>query len=287
MLEADEDMTVWAAGWYPDPLGRTALRWWDGEEWSGYAGDGSAVAWDPVSAEPSVVPQVGLPGLGAALVGAAVGLVLAFGIGVALSAADDPGGRAAELGLSSLGLWTGLIGACVVVSLRRGTRSFARDLGFRFRWIDVGFGLAGSIVGRLVAGAMLAPVRLFPTRSLHEVDRSVLEDGIHGAGGWTVLVLVTCVGAPLVEELFFRGLVQTRLVTRFGPAIGIVVASLVFGAAHLIAWDGPLTLAYGWSIAGAGLVFGLARHYSGRLGTSIAIHAVFNIQAMLALALLS
>lgn len=27
-------MSVGARGWYPDPMGRYALRWWDGREWS-------------------------------------------------------------------------------------------------------------------------------------------------------------------------------------------------------------------------------------------------------------
>ena len=115
----------------------------------------------------------------------------------------------------------------------------------------------------------------------------MLHDGTHGAAAWVVLVIVTCVGAPLVEELFFRGLLQTRLITRFGPVVGIGVTSLLFGGAHLVAWRGPITLAYGWSVAGAGLVLGTIRFCSGRLGTSVVAHAMFNIQAMLALAFLA
>ena len=115
----------------------------------------------------------------------------------------------------------------------------------------------------------------------------MLQDATDSSWGWVVLILLTCVGAPLVEELFFRGLLQTRLVGRFGPVAGIVGASLVFGAAHLIAWDGLMTLAYGWSIAGGGLVLGMMRHYSGRLGPPIVAHAFFNAVAMIALATLT
>lgn len=286
MTGADDDAGSWAAAWYPDPFGHAVVRWWDGDGWSGYVGDGTAVGWDPAPLDEPVLDEVGLPGLATALVGALMGIALAFAVGAVLDAADHPGGRAAEIGLSSLGLWAGLVGACIAVSTRRGTGSIFRDFGFRFRWIDLGLGLATALAARLAAVMVLAPVPLFPTRSLNEVDESIFEDGVHGATAWTVLVLVTCVGAPLVEELFFRGLLQTRLVTRFGPTIGIGLASLVFGSAHLIAWDGPYTLAYGWAIAGAGLVFGLARHLSGRLGTAIAAHAAFNAQAMLVLALI-
>lgn len=283
----DEDVGAWPAGWYADPLGRAPMRWWDGNVWSGYTGDGTAVAWDPSPLEVPPAPEPGLPGLGLALVGAVVGFALASAIAAALAAMDDPGSRAAELALSSLGLWSALVGTCVLVSRRRGTGSLVRDFAFRFRPIDVGLGFAGALAGRLVAVTMLAPIPIFPTRSLREVDESVLQEGIHGATAWAVLVLITCVGAPLVEELFFRGLLQPRLVTRFGPTIGIGAASLVFGAAHLVAWEGPVTLAYGWSIAGAGLVLGLVRHHSGRLGPAIAAHAIFNAQAMLVIWLLS
>jgi membrane protease YdiL (CAAX protease family) len=274
------------AGWYTDPFGRSPFRYWDGDRWTEYAGDGTAVAWDATPVEEARELQAGLPGVGVAVLGTAVGFGLAFGISALLAAADKPGGRPALLGLSELGLWAGLVGACVFVSRRRGSGSLVGDFGFRFRWIDLGFGLAGSLVGRLVAGAVLVPIP-FPSRSLTDVDRSVLHDGTHGTTAWVVLVIVTCVGAPLVEELFFRGLLQTRLITRFGPVVGIVATSLLFGAAHLVAWNGPITLAYGWSIAGAGLVLGTIRHYSGRLGTSIVAHSMFNIQAMLALAFLT
>lgn len=285
MGSPDGDATRPPPGWYPDPFERTPSRWWDGERWSGYAGSEHAVEWDPTPLEEPPTEPDGLRGVGVGLVGAVLGFGVSYLIVVALEAADDPGGRAAALGLSELALWSGLIGACIVVSTRRGSGSLVRDFDFRFRRIDLGLGLAGALAGRLVSAMVLAPIP-FPSQSLRDVDRTVLDDHTRGALAWLVLVLVTCVGAPLVEELFFRGLVQTRLVTVLGPAVGIVVASLLFGAAHLVAWNGPLTLAYAWAVAGAGLVFGVLRHSSGRLGPSIAAHAIFNAQAMVLLALL-
>jgi membrane protease YdiL (CAAX protease family) len=97
---------------------------------------------------------------------------------------------------------------------------------------------------------------------------------------------VVCVGAPIIEELFFRGLIQTRLVGRFGTVAGIGITSVLFGAAHLIGWAGPISLVYALSIAGAGVALGTMRHLTGRLGTSMMAHSFFNAQALLALALL-
>lgn len=282
--EADEDPAVRRAGWYPDPFARARSRWWDGERWSEYAGDGQMVEWDAAPVDEVEVRSPGLPAVGVALLGAAVGFGLAFAIRAVLTVANEPGGRPALLGLSALGLWMGLVGVCLYVSRRRGTGSIVRDYEFRFRWSDLGLGLAGALVGRIVAAAVLIPIP-FPSRRLSDVDRSVLDDGTQGTWAWVVLIVVTCVGAPLVEELFFRGLLQSRLVGRFGPVPGIVGTSLLFGAAHLVAWNGLMTLAYGWAVAGGGLVLGTIRHYSGRLGTSIVAHGLFNSVAMIALAL--
>ena len=45
--------------------------------------------------------------------------------------------------------------------------------------------------------------------------------------------LLACVGAPIVEELFFRGLVQTVLIRNLGTTPAIVVQAMLFGARAL------------------------------------------------------
>jgi membrane protease YdiL (CAAX protease family) len=244
------------------------------------------VQWDPSPIETTTAPAPGLPGVMTAFVGYGVAVGLAIAVVGVLVALDRPGGRTAALVLSEIGLWGGLVGACVVVSRRRGTGSVIRDFDYRFRWIDLGFGLAGAVAGRLVSAAFVAPLPV-ASRRLRDVDKSVLGDATHGAWAWVALIVITCVGAPLVEELFFRGLLQTRLVGRFGVVPGIAGASLLFGAAHLINWQGPSTFAYAWAVAGGGLVLGTMRHLTGRLGPGVIAHAIFNALAVLAVALLS
>ena len=78
-----------------------------------------------------------------------------------------------------------------------------------------------------------------------------------------------------------------RLETRLGAASGIALTSLLFGAAHLIAWQGPWTLVYAWAVAASGLVLSLLRHVSGRLGAPMAAHAFFNAQVMAIVVLLT
>jgi len=269
-----------AKGWHADPFGRHRFRHFDGDSWTGYVSDGSTTSWDSTPLAPTVDRPTGMPGIGTAIVGFAIGVGASFVISRSLHES-----RAVEMLLSSLGLWAGLVGAVVVVSARRGTGSLVRDIGLRFRWADIGLGFAGAIAGRMLSGFSVAPIPL-PHRHLGQSDRDLLRGSTPSAWGWVVLVIVVCVGAPLIEEIFFRGLLQSRLVQRLGPVVGIPVASVMFGAAHLIAWNGPLSLAYAWAVAAGGLVLGVVYWSSGRLGTSIATHAFFNAQAVLAVALL-
>jgi membrane protease YdiL (CAAX protease family) len=271
------------AGWYTDPYARFPKRWWDGAAWSSYVAD-TAVGWDDF--DPNVEPRVAAPkGIGIALIGYGVGVGLAAVIDAVLRAADRPGGRLLELIVTQIGLWSGLVGACIYVSRLRGTGSLRRDFGWTMRPADTGFGFAGSFVARIVAAILVTPFAA-QFRHVRAPDRSVFERVASGPGTWVVLVLIVCVGAPIIEELFFRGLLQSRMIDVAGTTGGIVITSVLFGAAHLINWQGTESLLYGLGIVGAGLVLGMMRHSSGRLGTSTWAHFFFNAQAMIAVALL-
>lgn len=243
----------------------------------------AGVEWSPPPAAAPV--RSGLPGLGFAVAGFVVGVGLGVLAQVLLAVFGDHGISPLELAVSELGLWTGLLGAALVVSRRRGSGSPRADFDIRFAPVDLALGFAGSLAGRGLSIAAAAPFAGFFDNHGRSVDQQTFGALTHSAGGWLVLVLVTCVGAPVVEETFFRGLIQTRLVGRWGPVPGIAVTSILFGAAHLIGWAGPISLLYAWSIAVAGLALGTIRHLTGRLGTSIAAHALFNVQVMVILAL--
>ncbi|MGY3910625.1 CPBP family intramembrane glutamic endopeptidase [Aeromonas piscicola] len=80
-------------------------------------------------------------------------------------------------------------------------------------------------------------------------------------------LLFTCVA----EEALFRGFIQQGVAARSRLWLGILVASLLFGAAHLA--GGPLLMLFA---ALAGACYGLAFQFSGRLSVAIAIHFLFN-----------
>ena len=196
-------------------------------------------------------------------------------IGAALSGDQD--GIVALL-TGQAGFWTALL---VVVALgrhRSGSRAPAVGLDTQVRWIDV-LGVGVGVFTQLV----LLPLLYFPFRSTFEEDdlSAPAEDllGTVDGSGLVAMGIGVVVIAPIVEELFFRGLLLDTMKRRWGTAAAVVGSSVFFGATHfqLLQFAG-LTL--------AGLVFAAAVVWTGRLGTAIAVHAGFNATTFVALVVL-
>ncbi len=101
--------------------------------------------------------------------------------------------------------------------------------------------------------------------------------------GLVVLAVLVCVGSPVVEELFFRGLLLRSLLgtfeqigPRLGPALSIVVTALVFALVHFEALQFL-------GLAGFGVVLGVLAWRTGRLGPSIVAHMTFNTVTIIAI----
>ena len=79
-------------------------------------------------------------------------------------------------------------------------------------------------------------------------------------------ISVLAVASGIGEELFFRGALQ--------PRVGLVAASLLFGAAHLVP-SRPLAL---WSVfaCAAGLLFGVLFERTGNLVAPVVAHVAVN-----------
>jgi len=56
------------------------------------------------------------------------------------------------------------------------------------------------------------------------------------------LFLMAVLGAPLFEELAFRGIIYTSLRTRFGPWLSAVVSAAIFTLLHVYSPIGMLML---------------------------------------------
>ncbi|WP_394294870.1 CPBP family intramembrane glutamic endopeptidase [Aeromonas rivipollensis] len=88
---------------------------------------------------------------------------------------------------------------------------------------------------------------------------------------WWLFAFNNLVFTCVAEEALFRGLIQQGVASRSKPWLGLLVASLLFGTAHLA--GGPLLVLFA---ALAGVCYGLAFQLSGRLSVAILLHFLFN-----------
>ena len=271
-------MSLAPAGWYPNPDGKGGLRYWDGQRWTEHTHGASLEIVDQhAAAAPAEEPP---RSIGIALLGFALGAGGGIGALAALDAAGDPGGTIVELVVSLVVLWAGLLGAVFYVSKRRGTGDLRRDFGLDVRKADVGIGALGSIIGRSASVIVAVPLYAAFHDLLRNPSVGLPPDKLTG-GLFATFAVTACLGAPIVEELYFRGLIQTRLVWRLGATRGIAITSAMFGAAHLIGWQGPASILAATAIAAGGVVLGYLRNRTGRLGTSMVAHSLFNGFAVL------
>jgi membrane protease YdiL (CAAX protease family) len=98
-----------------------------------------------------------------------------------------------------------------------------------------------------------------------------------------LLVLVAGLLAPLAEEIVFRGGLFRYFRTRVPRWAAITVTSLLFGALH-VSWGDLAGLPAFVPMTLLAAVFCLAYERTGRIGTVIFAHALFNLN-MMALAL--
>ena len=190
------------------------------------------------------------------------------------------------VGSELVGLWAGFVGAAVLASRVRGSGSLRRDMGLEVRGWDL---LIGPVVG-LAGQLLLLPVLYFPLRRvIPHLDDRLRQPAKHLTGGFpgadlAVVALLTVVVVPVVEELFFRGLVQRALVRVFrraghvvGPVLAVVSTGVVFGLAHF-------ELLELLGLATFGVVLAVMAYRFRRLGPCILAHATFNLVAIVSVA---
>jgi membrane protease YdiL (CAAX protease family) len=97
-----------------------------------------------------------------------------------------------------------------------------------------------------------------------------------------LFVLIAIVAAPVSEELIFRAGIFRFLRGRIPRGWAVAISALLFGGMHLLESpaDGLGSLA---QLVVLGAVFALAYERTGRIGTSIVAHGIFNLNTLVAL----
>jgi membrane protease YdiL (CAAX protease family) len=134
-----------------------------------------------------------------------------------------------------------------------------------------------------VTQLILVPLLNLPLITLFDLDTDKLDDPATSLSdradspiGVILLILVVVIGAPIVEEIFYRGLLQRSLLRLLPAPAAIGLTAVVFGASHLQLLQLPALILFG-------AVAGVLAHRSGRLGPSIFCHMAFNAVTVIAL----
>jgi hypothetical protein len=147
-------------------------------------------------------------------------------------------------------------------------------VGWRFRWIDLGWGPVAwlSAIGVEIALALVVLTLDVPLTSNvdaisdFEADRAYL----------IATAVAAVIAAPVVEELVFRGLVMRGFLSKMGPVLAIGLQGILFGAAHFDPVRGTGNAGLVIVLSGVGVVLGGAAYLTRRLGPSVIAHAIFN-----------
>ena len=136
-------------------------------------------------------------------------------------------------------------------------------------------GIGLGILATLPMWWLLHTLRELDLNSLRELFEWVegnLLPLFRGATTWQLAAIAVLAG--LGEEMLFRGVIQQALQQWLGPWTGLLLASLVFGAAHWV------SLTYMVFACLMGFYLGLLYWLSGDLLLVVIVHALYDFLAL-------
>ena len=159
--------------------------------------------------------------------------------------------------------------AAVWILLRSPTASFWQTIGWRWPdngpWVYLALGPGLALATGLIANLLHAK----------NIQNGLMEQLLADPVACRLLVLFGVTGAPLIEELLFRGLILPVAVRDLGIVAGLLVTSIPFSLMH-----GPM---YDWSwqhlslLVIVGIAFGLIRIRSNSTLASTITHGAYNL----------
>jgi uncharacterized protein len=177
------------------------------------------------------------------------------------------------IAIAQVPLWLAFVAVTMFVSREWGTGRFRNDYGFRFRSLDL-IGLPIGVMLQVIFVPTLYWVLrpILDSSTLNDPAKAITDKGRSGVGV-VLLVVLLVLGAPIVEELFFRGMVLRSFQAAHHDSLALVASAVMFAAAHFQPLQFPGLVLFG-------LVVGFAAQRTQRLGLGIAIHMGFNATAV-------
>ena len=139
--------------------------------------------------------------------------------------------------------------------------------------IGIGTALIAFALSAVAGGLMAHLVHL---GNEADADNTQFLVDAKGTPWLWVFLFSAVIGAPLVEELYFRGLTLRAFEKRWGTVAAVIGSTVVFTLPHFQKAELAPTLVLFASIASVGLVFALVAVNVKRLAPTIVAHMIFN-----------
>ena len=172
-------------------------------------------------------------------------------------------GTAEVLFLGALFAWRYLLPSSDPAQIERRARSRARALGPQLPWaIASAVTVAVFLIGFVSIYARFVPPTPEPIDTLVEFLRQPYA--------MVPILLTDVVVDPMVQEVIFRGWIQGRLSTDFGPEMAIVSAAGIFAAVRPSTWEIPPLFLFG-------LASGYTVYLTRSVWSGVLMSAVFSL----------
>jgi len=191
-------------------------------------------------------------------------LIVGFGEG---ASADDPDDILLGIVATAIGMVSGLVYA----------RSKASSDAFALRPCTAEWAMYAVAMVVPVLGFGYCWASLLDWLGMGTEPQTYVDSILSTSDPVTLAISVAygVIGAAVLEELLFRGIIQPPMVARWGIWVGILAQGCLFGMMHMVDL---------WAVfptAVIGCVAGWLRFESGALGAPIIFHAVNNLLALL------
>lgn len=164
-----------------------------------------------------------------------------------------------------------------LVARRKGF-GMVRDWKLSFKTPDIGYGIIMAIACVLGSTAVTALVSTLVGLGADEDPSNTAIISDNQDSPWIIgVILLVVVGAPLSEEILFRGLILRALDRVLGIYVAVIGSTLLFALPHIQAGaTGKESIVLLAGIATIGLILAIGTVRIGRLGPAILAHLLFN-----------
>jgi len=166
------------------------------------------------------------------------------------------------------------------ISKRKGTGSLLVDVGFVVHgrdWWGVPAGMGLQIAIALITAPLI--IRLFPDGPPEQGVAEIAAQSDTVVEQLAVFAAVA-VGAPLIEEVIFRGMLLAALARRLSRWPAILLSAAIFGSVHLLD-PNAIAVVPGLFLVGVALAWAAMR--TGNLSLPIALHSGINLLAAISI----